>query len=198
MRAWSVPSRCSNLFIGTDSRLPGYRSEMALVVGAKSSKRLPRFVEVVNNTILTGSNASTAMKARSGSAAPTGTAAIRGESGRSANNVMLCSGVAGASASGRAGRSTLKRRRNVSFPRRRPQNAWLPTVSKRTIRRPRASKRTEGEGPVIPLGAYGRDGSVHQHDGHIQNDGVREQHQQPPERLRDHVTTRLLRRKRRA
>jgi hypothetical protein len=47
-------SVANNLFVGTDPRLPGYNSRMALVVGAKSSDRLPRFVEVVNNTILTG------------------------------------------------------------------------------------------------------------------------------------------------
>src|SRR5215207_5822372 len=44
----------NNLFVGRDPRLPGYRSRMALIVGAKGSDRLPRFVEVVNNTILTG------------------------------------------------------------------------------------------------------------------------------------------------
>jgi hypothetical protein len=47
-------SVANNLFVGTDPRLPGYRSRMALIVGAKSSRRLPRFVEIVNNTILTG------------------------------------------------------------------------------------------------------------------------------------------------
>lgn len=47
-------SVANNLFVGTDPRLPGYRSRMALIVGAKSSDRLPRFVEIVNNTILTG------------------------------------------------------------------------------------------------------------------------------------------------
>jgi hypothetical protein len=44
----------NNLFIGTDPRLPSYRARMAIIVGAKGSDRLPRFVEVVNNTILTG------------------------------------------------------------------------------------------------------------------------------------------------
>ena len=44
----------NNLFVGTDQRLPDYRSRMALIVGAKSSHRLPRYVEIVNNTILTG------------------------------------------------------------------------------------------------------------------------------------------------
>jgi hypothetical protein len=47
-------SIANNLFVGTDPRLPGYRSRMALIIGAKGSDRLPRFVEVVNNTILTG------------------------------------------------------------------------------------------------------------------------------------------------
>ena len=44
----------NNLFVGTDPRVPGYRSRIALIVGAKGSDRLPRFVEVINNTILTG------------------------------------------------------------------------------------------------------------------------------------------------
>jgi hypothetical protein len=47
-------SIASNVFVGRDPRVPGYRSRTALVIGAKSSDRLPRFVEVVNNTILTG------------------------------------------------------------------------------------------------------------------------------------------------
>jgi hypothetical protein len=47
-------SVANNLFVGTDPRLPGYHARMALIVGAKSSDRLPRFVEIVNNTILTG------------------------------------------------------------------------------------------------------------------------------------------------
>ncbi len=47
-------SIANNVFVGTDPRVRGYRSRMALIVGAKSSDRLPRFVEVVNNTILTG------------------------------------------------------------------------------------------------------------------------------------------------
>jgi hypothetical protein len=44
----------NNVFVGTDPRVPGYRSRMALIIGAKGSAHLPRFVEVVNNTILTG------------------------------------------------------------------------------------------------------------------------------------------------
>jgi hypothetical protein len=47
-------SIANNVFVGTDARVPGYRSRTALVIGAKGSDRLPRFVEVVNNTILTG------------------------------------------------------------------------------------------------------------------------------------------------
>jgi len=47
-------SIANNVFVGTDRRVPGYRSRTALVIGAKGSDRLPRFVEVVNNTILTG------------------------------------------------------------------------------------------------------------------------------------------------
>jgi hypothetical protein len=47
-------SIANNVFVGTDPRVPGYRSRMALIIGAKGSDRLPRFVEVVNNTILTG------------------------------------------------------------------------------------------------------------------------------------------------
>jgi hypothetical protein len=47
-------SIANNVFVGTDPSVPGYRSRMALIVGAKGSDRLPRFVQVVNNTILTG------------------------------------------------------------------------------------------------------------------------------------------------
>jgi hypothetical protein len=47
-------SIANNVFVGTDRRVPGYQSRTALVIGAKGSDRLPRFVEVVNNTILTG------------------------------------------------------------------------------------------------------------------------------------------------
>jgi hypothetical protein len=47
-------SIANNVFVGTDPRVPRYRSRTALVIGAKGSDRLPRFVEVVNNTILTG------------------------------------------------------------------------------------------------------------------------------------------------
>ena len=47
-------SIANNLFVGTDPRVPGYRARIALIIGVKGSDRLPRFVEVVNNTILTG------------------------------------------------------------------------------------------------------------------------------------------------
>jgi hypothetical protein len=47
-------SIANNVFAGRDTRVPEYRSRTALVIGAKSSDRLPRFVEVANNTILTG------------------------------------------------------------------------------------------------------------------------------------------------
>jgi len=47
-------SIANNVFVGTDSRVPGYQARMALIIGAKGSDRLPRFVEVVNNSILTG------------------------------------------------------------------------------------------------------------------------------------------------
>ena len=47
-------SIANNVFVGTDRRLPGYSARMALLIGVKGSDRLPRFVEVVNNTILTG------------------------------------------------------------------------------------------------------------------------------------------------
>jgi hypothetical protein len=44
----------NNVFVGTDPRLPGYRARMAIVIGSAASKRLPHYVRVVNNTILTG------------------------------------------------------------------------------------------------------------------------------------------------
>ncbi len=47
-------SIANNVFVGTDRRVPGYRARMAVIIGVKGSERLPRFVEVVNNTILTG------------------------------------------------------------------------------------------------------------------------------------------------
>jgi hypothetical protein len=47
-------SIANNVFVGTDSRVAGYRARIAIIIGVKGSDRLPRFVEVVNNTILTG------------------------------------------------------------------------------------------------------------------------------------------------
>ena len=44
----------NNVFHGTDPRVPGYRARVAIVVGSKGSKRVPRSVRIVNNTILTG------------------------------------------------------------------------------------------------------------------------------------------------
>jgi parallel beta helix pectate lyase-like protein len=44
----------NNVFSGTDPRVPGYRSRIGLVIGARGSSRLPHDVRVVNNTILTG------------------------------------------------------------------------------------------------------------------------------------------------
>ena len=47
-------SMVNNLFRGTDPRVPGYRARVAIIVGSKGSKRVPRRVRIVNNTILTG------------------------------------------------------------------------------------------------------------------------------------------------
>jgi hypothetical protein len=47
-------SIANNVFVGTDPRVPRYRARIALIIGVKGSGRLPRFVEVVNNTMLTG------------------------------------------------------------------------------------------------------------------------------------------------
>ncbi len=44
----------NNVFRGHDPRLPRYRAPVAIFIGARSSRRLPRDVRVVNNTILTG------------------------------------------------------------------------------------------------------------------------------------------------
>ncbi len=44
----------NNMFRGTDPRVPGYRARVAIIVGSKGSKRVPRRVRIVNNTILTG------------------------------------------------------------------------------------------------------------------------------------------------
>jgi hypothetical protein len=44
----------NNLFVGTDRRVPGYHSRVAMVIGSKESVRVPHHVRIVNNTILTG------------------------------------------------------------------------------------------------------------------------------------------------
>jgi hypothetical protein len=44
----------NNVFRGTDPRVPGYRARVAVIVGSKGAKRVPRRVRIVNNTILTG------------------------------------------------------------------------------------------------------------------------------------------------
>ena len=48
----------NNVFVGTDRRLPGYHARMGIIVGSAASKRLPHFVRVMNNTILTGARRS--------------------------------------------------------------------------------------------------------------------------------------------
>ena len=44
----------NNLFLGTDPKVPGYRARVAIIVGSKGSKRVPRRVKILNNTILAG------------------------------------------------------------------------------------------------------------------------------------------------
>jgi hypothetical protein len=44
----------NNMFRGTDRKVAGYRARVAIIVGSKGSKRVPRGVRIVNNTILTG------------------------------------------------------------------------------------------------------------------------------------------------
>lgn len=44
----------NNVFRGTDPKVPGYRARVAIIVGSKGTKRVPRRVRIVNNTILTG------------------------------------------------------------------------------------------------------------------------------------------------
>jgi hypothetical protein len=50
----------NNVFLGTDPRVPGYRSHIALVVGSRGPRSLgvPHDVRIVNNTILTGARRS--------------------------------------------------------------------------------------------------------------------------------------------
>ena len=47
-------SIANNVFRGTDPKVPGYHARVAIIVGSKGSKRVPRRVRIVNNTILTG------------------------------------------------------------------------------------------------------------------------------------------------
>jgi Right handed beta helix region len=44
----------NNLFLGYDRRVPGYRARVGLIVGSSGSGPVPRYVRIVNNTILTG------------------------------------------------------------------------------------------------------------------------------------------------
>jgi hypothetical protein len=44
----------NNVFLGTDPRVPGYQSRVGLIVGSRATVRVPHFVQIVNNTILTG------------------------------------------------------------------------------------------------------------------------------------------------
>jgi hypothetical protein len=44
----------NNVFRGTDPKVPGYQARVAIIVGSRGSKRVPRHVRIVNNTILTG------------------------------------------------------------------------------------------------------------------------------------------------
>ena len=50
----------NNVFVGTDPRVPGYHSHIALVVGSRGPRALgvPHDVSIVNNTILTGARRS--------------------------------------------------------------------------------------------------------------------------------------------
>ena len=44
----------NNVFVGTDRRVPGYHSRVAVIVGSRGTRRVPHDVKIVNNTILTG------------------------------------------------------------------------------------------------------------------------------------------------
>jgi hypothetical protein len=44
----------NNVFRGTDPKVAGYQARVAIIVGSKGAKRVPRAVRIVNNTILTG------------------------------------------------------------------------------------------------------------------------------------------------
>ena len=52
--AVDLVSVVNNVFRGTDTKVPGYRARVAIIVGSKGRKRVPRGVRIVNNTILTG------------------------------------------------------------------------------------------------------------------------------------------------
>jgi Right handed beta helix region len=45
----------NNVFLGYDRRVPGYRARIGLIVGSAGSGPVPRYVRILNNTILTGS-----------------------------------------------------------------------------------------------------------------------------------------------
>lgn len=45
----------NNVFFGYDRRVPGYRARIGLIVGSAGTGPVPRYVRIVNNTILTGS-----------------------------------------------------------------------------------------------------------------------------------------------
>jgi len=55
----------NNVFVGTDPLVPGYRSRMGMIIGSRATLRVPHYVRVVNNTILTGSTRMTATRHRS-------------------------------------------------------------------------------------------------------------------------------------
>jgi hypothetical protein len=44
----------NNVFLGMDRLVPGYRARVGLIVGSRGFVRVPHYVKVVNNTILTG------------------------------------------------------------------------------------------------------------------------------------------------
>jgi hypothetical protein len=48
----------NNVFRGYDRRVPGYRARIGLIVGSAGTGPVPRYVRIVNNTILTGSRRS--------------------------------------------------------------------------------------------------------------------------------------------
>jgi hypothetical protein len=44
----------NNVFLGTDRLVPGYHARVGLIVGSRGFTRVPHYVRIVNNTILTG------------------------------------------------------------------------------------------------------------------------------------------------